>query len=69
MNKQYKDDDMLTPEEVCGLLGGISQKTLADWNNNHRHKKLLAPIRFTSKFIRYEYKNVMAFKEKCRSVY
>jgi hypothetical protein len=69
MTRQYKDDDLLTSEEVCKLLGGITQKTLADWNNKHRHKKLLAPIRYTHKVVRYEYKNIMAFKEKCRAIY
>ncbi len=69
MERLYKDDDLLTPEQVCTLLGGITQKTLADWNNHHRHKKILAPIRFTNKVVRYEYKNVIAFKEKCRSMY
>ncbi|CDG20650.1 conserved protein of unknown function [Xenorhabdus poinarii G6] len=69
MSTQYKEDDLLTPEEVCKLLGGITPKTLADWNNKHRHKKILAPIRYTNKVVRYEYKNVIAFREKCRAVY
>ncbi|MDD9338552.1 MAG: hypothetical protein PV362_02590 [Providencia heimbachae] len=67
--KEYHDDDLLSIEDVCELIGGISPKTLADWNNNHRHRATLAPIRFTSKMVRYEYKNVKAFIEKCRSVY
>ncbi len=54
---------MLTPEEVCALIGGITTKTLCDWNNHHRHRKeILAPIKFTSKVVRYEYK-------KCKSFY
>lgn len=67
--KQYQDNDLLNIEEVCELIGGISSKTLADWNNTHRHRKVLSPIRFTSKIVRYEYKNVKAFIEKCRSIY
>lgn len=65
--KEYKDNDMLTPEEVCALVGGISTKTLCDWNNKHRYRKILAPIKFTNKVVRYEYKNVKAFIEKCRA--
>lgn len=67
--KKYQDDDLLTIPEVCQLIGGISSKTLSDWNNNHRHKEILAPICFTEKVVRYEYKNVKAFIEKCRKVY
>lgn len=62
-------DDLLTPAEVCKMIGGITQKTLCDWNTNHRHKKTLAPIRFTAKVVRYERKNVQAFIQKCRSDY
>ncbi|CDG47481.1 hypothetical protein SCTVLC_0727 [Serratia symbiotica SCt-VLC] len=51
------------------MLRGITQKTLCDWNINHRHKKILAPIRFTSKVVRYERQNVQAFIQKCRSEY
>jgi hypothetical protein len=68
-NQTEHDDDLLTPEQVCEILGGITTKTLRDWNINHRHRKILAPIRFTHKFVRYERKNVLAFKEKCRSTY
>lgn len=64
-----QSDDLLTPSEVCKMLGGIIQKTLCDWNINHRHKKILAPIRFTSKVVRYERQNVQAFIQKCRSEY
>lgn len=62
-------DELLTPEEVCKLLGGITTKTLRAWNIDHRHKKVLAPIRFTHKLVRYERVNVMAFIEKCKSKY
>ncbi|HFJ4332879.1 TPA: DNA-binding protein [Serratia liquefaciens] len=61
--------DLLTPEEVCKLIGGVTTKTLRDWNRTHRHRQILAPIRFTHKLVRYERKNVMAFIAKCRSVY
>ncbi|ARF49142.1 helix-turn-helix transcriptional regulator [Pantoea stewartii] len=64
-----QSDELLTPAEVCKMLGGITQKTLCDWNINHRHKKILAPIRFTSKVVRYERQNVQAFIQKCRSEY
>ncbi len=67
--QQEKDDDLLTPEEACALLGGITTKTLRDWNNKHRHRSVLAPIRFTHKVVRYERRNVQAFKEKCRGQY
>ncbi|CQH34823.1 helix-turn-helix transcriptional regulator [Yersinia enterocolitica] len=63
------DDDLLTPQQVCDLVGGISTKTLRDWNINHRHRKVLAPIRFTHKLVRYERRNVMAFIDKCKSTY
>ncbi|WP_180816779.1 hypothetical protein [Arsenophonus endosymbiont of Aphis craccivora] len=49
--KQYQDNDLLNIEEVCELIGGISSKTLADCNNTHRHRKVLSPIRFTSKIV------------------
>ncbi|CND56652.1 DNA-binding protein [Yersinia pseudotuberculosis] len=63
------DNDLLTPQQVCDLVGGISTKTLRDWNINHRHRKVLAPIRFTHKLVRYERRNVMAFIDKCKSTY
>lgn len=69
MKQSESNNDLLTPEEVCKLLGGITQKTLRDWNNHHRHRNTLAPIRFTSKVVRYERKNIAAFIEKCRSTY
>lgn len=70
MNKQNEnEEELLTPEEVCSLLGGITTKTLRDWNVNHRHKQILAPIRFTHKVVRYERRNVLAFIAKCKSTY
>lgn len=41
----YDDEDLLTAQEVCQIIGGITPKTLRDWNNNHRHKKSLCPLR------------------------
>ncbi|HBL7133412.1 TPA: helix-turn-helix domain-containing protein [Serratia liquefaciens] len=67
--KEGSELDLLTPEEVCKLIGGVTTKTLRDWNNNHRHRQILAPIRFTHKVVRYERKNVLAFIAKCRSAY
>ncbi|EPS5440266.1 helix-turn-helix domain-containing protein [Serratia marcescens] len=67
--KEGTELDLLTPEEVCKLIGGVTTKTLRDWNNNHRHRQILAPIRFTHKVVRYERKNVLAFIAKCRSSY
>ncbi|AJJ06494.1 DNA-binding protein [Yersinia pseudotuberculosis] len=61
--------DWLTPEQTCILLGGITTKTLRDWNINHRHRAILAPIRFTHKLVRYERCNVIAFIDKCKSKY
>ncbi|HEO9146123.1 TPA: helix-turn-helix domain-containing protein [Enterobacter asburiae] len=61
-------DDLLTPDEVCGMLG-ITQKTLCDWNIKHRHRTVLAPIRFSAKVVRYERRSVDAFIQKCRSQY
>ncbi len=71
MNVTAKEapDELLTPEQVCEMLGGITTKTLTLWNNAHRHRKILAPIRFTHKHVRYERKNVLAFIERCRSEY
>lgn len=62
-------DALLTPDEVCELLGGVTSATLRQWNNTHRHRKLLAPIRFTHKLVRYERRNVLAFIDRCRSTY
>ncbi len=59
-------DDLLTPDEVCEKLG-ITQKTLCLWNTTHRHRATLAPIKFSSKVVRYERRNVEAFIQKCRS--
>ncbi|HFF8940539.1 DNA-binding protein [Serratia marcescens] len=67
--KEGTELDLLTPEEVCKLIGGVTTKTLRDWNKNHRHRQILAPIRFTHKLVRYERKNVLAFIAKCRSTY
>ncbi|WP_071846573.1 MULTISPECIES: MerR family transcriptional regulator [Serratia] len=61
--------DLLTPEEVCKLIGGVTTKTLRAWNITHRHRKILAPIRFTHKVVRYERQNVLDFIAKCRSAY
>lgn len=71
MNKKYEvaEPDLLTPEEVCKMIGGVTTKTLRDWNKKHRHRQLLAPIRFTHKLVRYERQNVLAFIAKCKSVY
>lgn len=72
MNKKLEVadvDTLLTPDQVCKLLGGVTTKTLRDWNNNHRHRQVLAPIRFTHKLVRYERRNVLAFIDKCRSDY
>lgn len=71
MNKKNEVDelDLLTPEEVCKLIGGVTTKTLRDWNIKHRHRETLAPIRFTHKLVRYERQNVLAFIAKCKSAY
>lgn len=61
--------DLLTPQEVCKILGGITQKTLREWNINHRYKKTLSPIRFTHKVVRYERKNIIEFINKCKGKY
>lgn len=63
-----KPDDLLTPDEVCQKLG-ITQKTLCEWNIKHRHRAILAPIRFSAKVVRYERRNVDSFIQKCRSQY
>ncbi|EDQ2834611.1 DNA-binding protein [Salmonella enterica subsp. enterica] len=60
---------LLAPDEVCKLLGGITQKTLFAWNINHRHRATLAPIQFSTKVVRYERRSVKAFIDKCRSWY
>ncbi len=65
---EANDDDLLTPDEVCEILR-ITQKTLCEWNNTHRHRQLLAPIRFSAKIVRYERCNLKAFIDKCRSHY
>ena len=54
-----KPDDLLTPDEVCQKLG-ITQNTLCEWNMKHRHRAILAPIRFSAKVVRYERRNVAA---------
>ncbi|MGR3754964.1 helix-turn-helix domain-containing protein [Edwardsiella anguillarum] len=67
-NKEKKSAELLTPQQVCELIGGITPKTLREWNIHHRHKKLLTPIRFTHKIVRYERSKVLAFIERCRSI-
>ncbi|MFP2768365.1 hypothetical protein [Oceanisphaera sp. KMM 10153] len=67
--EQMNIDTLLTPDQVCALLGGVTTKTLREWNNTHRHREVLAPIRFTQKLVRYERRNVLAFIERCRSTY
>ncbi len=56
-----KPDDLLTPDEVCQKLG-ITQKTLCEWNIKHRHRAILARIRFSAKVVRYR-------RRKCRRFY
>lgn len=62
------NDDLLTSDEVCEILR-ITQKTLCEWNNTHRYHQLLAPIRFSTKVVRYERRNLKRFIDKCRSQY
>lgn len=59
----------LPPEEACKILGDISVSTLRDWTSNHKHKKLLAPIRYSHKVVRYPIKNLLAFKKACSAQY
>lgn len=59
----------LTPEEACKILGGITESTLRFWASNHKHKKILAPIRYSHKVVRYPIKNLLAFKKACASQY
>ncbi|OXS14911.1 DNA-binding protein [Zobellella denitrificans] len=68
MQQTTTEDALLTPEQVSEMMG-ITPKTLRQWNQSHRHRHLLAPIRFTHKLVRYERRNVLAFIEKCRSTY
>lgn len=46
-----------------------NQKTLCKWNNTHRYRQLLAPLRFSAKVIYYEQHNLKAFIDKCRRKY
>jgi len=69
MGQELNNENLLTPEQVCDMVGGITTKTLREWNTKHRHRKMLAPIRFTHKLVRYERANVVAFIEKCKSEY
>lgn len=69
MKSKYDDEDLLKPEEVCEIIGGITPKTLRDWNNHHRHRDILAPIRITYRIVRYRYGNVRAFINKCSSTF
>lgn len=59
------NSDLLTPEQVCVKLGGITTKTLREWNINHRHRELLAPIRFTHRIVRYKPEAIQRFIDKC----
>lgn len=63
------NEELIPPEKVCEMLGGISQSTLREWNNTHKHRKALAPIRFSHRVVRYRKQNVYNFIEKCQSVY
>jgi hypothetical protein len=68
MQRSLEDSALLTPEQAAEMMG-ITPKTLREWNNNHRHRQVLSPIRFTHKHVRYERKRVLAFIEKCRTQY
>ena len=63
-----QQDEILRPDEVCAMLGGISRKTLCGWNNTHKHRKILAPMRISHRVVLYNRSRVEAFMEKCRSV-
>ncbi len=67
MTTTASSSDLLTPEQVCVMLGGVTTKTLREWNVNHRHRELLAPIRFTHRIVRYKREAVNAFIERCSS--
>jgi len=67
--KQCEDEDLLTYQEVCRIIGGVTPKKLRDWNNHHRHKKALAPIRITYRIVRYRYGNVKEFIRLCGAIY
>lgn len=43
----YDDDNLLTPAQVCKIIGGVASKTLREWNDHHRHRKVVAPILIT----------------------
>jgi len=62
-------DAELPPEEACKVLGNITKSTLRDWASNHKHRKLLAPIRYSHKVVRYPLKNLLEFKKACASQY
>jgi hypothetical protein len=68
MQRSLEDSALLTPEQAAEIMG-ITTKTLREWNNSHRHRHVLSPIRFTHKHVRYERKRVLAFIEKCRTQY
>lgn len=62
--------DEVTPDVACKFLGGdkpIAESTLRGWNSHHKHKKLLAPIRYSYKCIRYPVSGLINFKNACRS--
>jgi len=66
-----KEDDLelLTPSEVCEMLGGIGASTLREWSNHHKYRDILAPIRLSDRVVRFRRQNVMNFIEKCQSTY
>lgn len=71
MTQQIKkdDDSLLTPEQVCLMLGGVTTKTLREWNVNHKYRKILSPIRFTHRIVRYRKSAIIEFINKCESDY
>lgn len=67
MTSITSDTNLLTPEQVCAKLGGITTKTLREWNVSHRHRALLAPIRFTHRTVRYKPEAIQKFIDRCSS--
>lgn len=65
--KPIEQDVMMKADEVCKIMD-ISRKTLCEFNDHHKHRKILAPIRLSSRSVLYQQSRVYAFLEACRSI-
>lgn len=69
-NELKKLGDEVTPEVACQFLGGdkpVAASTLRGWVSEHKHRKLLSPIRYSCKCVRFPVQGLISFKNACRA--